>query len=63
MAVLEQLSEIGIFREKKKEDLILMVGQVPRSDPSLHTTLVSECSHRMLETHIQLSLLPGRVQT
>lgn len=62
MAVPEQLPEIGIFRKKIK-DLILMVDQIPQSDLSFHTTCVSECLPKMLETPIQLSLLPGRIQT
>lgn len=44
MAVSEQLPEIVIFRIK--EDLIVMVGQIPQNDPSFHATLVSECLSR-----------------
>lgn len=40
-----------------------MMGQIPQSDPFLHDSLVSECSPRLLETHVQLSVLPGRIQT
>lgn len=40
-----------------------MVGQIPQNDPSFHATLVSECLSRMLESPIQLSLLPWRIQT